>query len=423
MILRLLCTVLLLSRAWSAVSASPEHLNEPRGLVGFIKRSKVTLKEYIEDDSDGSLVQTRASFGLTPSKAKQSFVAVAPVKPKRIKPLRPRIRLGRAPALHDGERLTFLGNMLAGALSRSLAQVAVHPLMAAKAMLQTRGAWVGSEAFMKSPDLWFRGAGAQFMTGMPGGAINFAALGAMHVLMARVLPVSTNPVLRDIVAQAVATTFCSVVSSPQSLLVDRISIGMYPDFPTAVRTILSTEGPRGLYVGFKPGLLQRMPSYCLTYATYRALRRGYAHLRGVDVDELSDPENFTLGALGAGIVTAFMMPLDTVKTRIVTFKPGEGEIAYKGMTDCFRRMAREEGLGSFYRALPLRLASVVPMMGIQFGLFEFFNKAIRTHLPARERGRGSKPFFPPVESAQRTQTQRGTPERRRGRFRLGSKKA
>lgn len=35
------------------------------------------------------------------------------------------------------------------------------------------------------------------------------------------------------------------------------------------------------------------------------------------------------------------------------------------MTDCFLRMLREEGLGSFYRALGPRLLSVVPMMAIQ----------------------------------------------------------
>jgi hypothetical protein len=37
-------------------------------------------------------------------------------------------------------------------------------------------------------------------------------------------------------------------------------------------------------------------------------------------------------------------------------------------------MAREEGMGSFYRGLTPRLMSVVPMIGIQFGVYEYTKK-------------------------------------------------
>ena len=39
--------------------------------------------------------------------------------------------------------------------------------------------------------------------------------------------------------------------------------------------------------------------------------------------------------------------------------------AYKGVRDCFTRVLREEGVGAFYRSLPPRLMSVVPMIAIQ----------------------------------------------------------
>jgi Mitochondrial carrier protein len=35
---------------------------------------------------------------------------------------------------------------------------------------------------------------------------------------------------------------------------------------------------------------------------------------------------------------------------------------------------REEGVGAFYRGLPPRLVSVVPMIGIQFGVYEFIKR-------------------------------------------------
>ena len=37
-------------------------------------------------------------------------------------------------------------------------------------------------------------------------------------------------------------------------------------------------------------------------------------------------------------------------------------------------MLREEGLGSFYNSLPPRLVSVVPMIGLQYGTYEFIKR-------------------------------------------------
>ena len=44
--------------------------------------------------------------------------------------------------------------------------------------------------------------------------------------------------------------------------------------------------------------------------------------------------------------------------------------AYRGVSDCFYRILKEEGVGAFYRSLPPRLMSVVPMIAIQFGVYE-----------------------------------------------------
>jgi Mitochondrial carrier protein len=46
-----------------------------------------------------------------------------------------------------------------------------------------------------------------------------------------------------------------------------------------------------------------------------------------------------------------------------------GVVPYKGVIDCLRRSAKEEGVGALYKALVPRLASVVPMIGIQVSLY------------------------------------------------------
>lgn len=77
--------------------------------------------------------------------------------------------------------------------------------------------------------------------------------------------------------------------------------------------------------------------------------------------------NFILGAVAAiGSVTV-MIPMDTIKTRLVIQTNSKG--AYKGVTDCFVRILKEEGVGSLYRSLPPRLIGVVPMIAIQVRLF------------------------------------------------------
>lgn len=79
-----------------------------------------------------------------------------------------------------------------------------------------------------------------------------------------------------------------------------------------------------------------------------------------------------------------MIPLDTIKTRIVTQAANPNKallIPYKGVADCFMRILREEGFSTFYKPLPPRLASVVPMIGIQFGVYE----AMKRYVPFQPR--------------------------------------
>ena len=65
--------------------------------------------------------------------------------------------------------------------------------------------------------------------------------------------------------------------------------------------------------------------------------------------------------------------MDTIKTRLVT-QGGASGIPYRGIVDAAVRITMEDGVGAFYRGLPPRLISVVPMIGIQFGVYEFMKQ-------------------------------------------------
>ena len=78
-----------------------------------------------------------------------------------------------------------------------------------------------------------------------------------------------------------------------------------------------------------------------------------------------------------------LIPLDTVKVRMTT--GNLGGVAYAGLRDAISRMARDEGLIAFYRGLPPRLLSVVPMTALQFATYE----SAKRRIPALEAALGA----------------------------------
>jgi solute carrier family 25 S-adenosylmethionine transporter 26 len=157
-------------------------------------------------------------------------------------------------------------------------------------------------------------------------------------------------------------------------LSDNIMAGNYPNLPSAISGLAQNRGIAGFYTGWWPGLVGKIPSYALTWTLFQQLK--------VARDKLSDRpannvENSIMGCLASGTTVCIMIPIDTIKTRLVTQGGNKAmEGAYKGIIDCAIRVAREEGMATFYRGLPPRLVSVVPMIGIQFGVYEFMKRAM-----------------------------------------------
>lgn len=89
-----------------------------------------------------------------------------------------------------------------------------------------------------------------------------------------------------------------------------------------------------------------------------------------------DIENSIMGCMASATSVCILIPMDTIKTRLVTQLNYPDLVPYKGIIDAAVRITREEGIGTFYRGLPPRLISVVPMVGIQFGTYEFMKKVM-----------------------------------------------
>lgn len=287
--------------------------------------------------------------------------------------------------------LTFYENMICGAVSRSIAQVCTHPANTMKTLLQSNRQSANTltlKTLAKPSNMKMltRGAGAQFIMSIPHGAVNFAVLEYVRRKMNNFVMESSwasgiaettaayGPAM-DFMSSAIATICCSVVSTPQMMVVDNIMAGTYKNLPSAIIGLSKDRGIAGFYGGWWPGLVGKIPSYALTWTLFQQLK--LAQLRICNRPP-KDLENSIMGCMASTATVCIMIPMDTIKTRLVTQMNYPDLVPYKGIIDCARRIAKEEGIQTFYRGLPPRLISVVPMIGIQFGVYEFVKKAMIT---------------------------------------------
>ena len=130
----------------------------------------------------------------------------------------------------------------------------------------------------------------------------------------------------------------------------------------------------GFYSGWWPGLVGKIPSYALTWTFFQQLKN---FRNRISDRPAKDIENSIMGCVASATTVCIMIPMDTIKTRLVTQTSKVGtDVAYKGIIDCAVRVFKEEGIATFYRGLPPRLVSVVPMIGIQFTVYEAMKRVM-----------------------------------------------
>ena len=157
------------------------------------------------------------------------------------------------------DQLTYMQTMTAGALSRTMAQTLMHPANTYKTLLQLRGSSTGVLTKL-TPERLLRGVDAQFIMSLPHGAFYFFVIDQVKTKLSCHMSSKFN-FLQDFAASTISTVFCSIVSTPQMVLTDRLMAGVYPTSMDALRSILNTEGIAGFYTGWWPALAQKIPSY------------------------------------------------------------------------------------------------------------------------------------------------------------------
>ena len=113
----------------------------------------------------------------------------------------------------------------------------------------------------------------------------------------------------------------------------------YTGIVQAFRTVVREEGVWALWKGNLANVLRVIPVYGLKFAFNDSIK---AFVAGPSKRRLDAGDLLWVGTLAGLMQTALTYPLETVRTRL-TLGPEQG-VRYAGIADCFRQMARTEGV-------------------------------------------------------------------------------
>jgi solute carrier family 25 oxoglutarate transporter 11 len=124
----------------------------------------------------------------------------------------------------------------------------------------------------------------------------------------------------------------------------------------ALRSIAKSEGVGALWAGAAPTVVRAM---ALNFGQLAFFSEAKQQLK----DTSLSPKSQTLAASAvAGFFASFFsLPFDFVKTRLQKQSRGkDGTLPYKGMADCFRKVAKDEGILRFYRGFSTYYVRIAP---------------------------------------------------------------
>ncbi|KAF9160046.1 hypothetical protein DFQ27_003105 [Actinomortierella ambigua] len=134
--------------------------------------------------------------------------------------------------------------------------------------------------------------------------------------------------------------------------------------PTAM-SIVRNLGLRGMYRGTPATLMRDVPFSIIFFPL-----NSYLKLQGTNADG-KVPFSMVFGAgIVSGMVAAgAVTPADVIKTRLqVATRPGE--VAHKGIADCFQHIVRKEGVSALFKGIVPRCMIVAPMFAIALLVYD-----------------------------------------------------
>jgi len=144
--------------------------------------------------------------------------------------------------------------------------------------------------------------------------------------------------------------------------------------PRGAVHIVRSLGLLGLYRGAAACLLRDIPFSAIYFPSYSHLKKDVFH-EGYNGKKLSFMETLASAAI-AGMPAAYLTtPADVVKTRLQV-EARKGQASYRGLTDAFTKIYREEGFKAFFKGGPARIIRSSPQFGFTLVAYEYLHKLL-----------------------------------------------
>ena len=245
----------------------------------------------------------------------------------------------------------------------------------------------------------FKGLGASLVGVVPARSINFFVYGNGK----RMLNEHFNPEHKEnvwwihLAAAATAGIATGTVTNPIWLVKTRMQLDknrasddprrgrLYRNSWDCIKQTVRHEGIRGLYKGLTASYLgvsestlhwvlyERMKLSLARREVIRSDTPGYKRTWTDEAEEYGG--KFTAACCAKFIASIITYPHEVARTRLrqapmVTTGSGEATVKYTGLVQCFRLVAKEEGLAGMYGGMTPHLLRTVPSAGIMFGMYE-----------------------------------------------------
>ncbi|XP_059155487.1 calcium-binding mitochondrial carrier protein SCaMC-2-like [Physella acuta] len=133
------------------------------------------------------------------------------------------------------------------------------------------------------------------------------------------------------------------------------------------KQMLEEGGIKSLWRGNGVNVIKIAPESAIKFMAYEQIK---ALFKGDSNKELGVIERLLSGSAAGAISQTLIYPMEVLKTRLALRKTGQ----YNGIFDCARKVAKHEGLGSFYRGYVPNLLGIIPYAGIDLAIYETLKK-------------------------------------------------
>ncbi|KAL4070705.1 mitochondrial carrier domain-containing protein [Scleroderma citrinum] len=282
-------------------------------------------------------------------------------------------------------------NFVQGGIAGAFGATIVYPIDMVTTRIQNqRSTVVGQMLYKNSLDCarkifqnegflgFYRGLGAQLIGVAPEKAIK---LTVNDIVRGRAMDPETGRIhlIWELIAGGTAGGCQVIFTNPLEIVKIRLQVQgetamVEGAAPKGAVHIVRQLGILGLYRGASACLLRDIPFSAIYFPAYSHLKKDVFH-EGYNGKQLGFLETLGSAAI-AGMPAAYLTtPADVVKTRLQV-EARKGQSHYKGLTDAFVKIYREEGFKALFKGGPARIVRSSPQFGFTLLAYEYLHKLL-----------------------------------------------